>query len=530
MLDDLRRLEDGAELDADVCIIGAGAAGIALATEFLDTRARVILVESGGLRRSAATERLNDGEASGLEPTSLTAGRARALGGTTVLWAGQCLRADPATFEERPWVPYSGWPLEYRELEPFYRRAETLLRIRGKTYDERVWDDFRVERPSFDRHRLMHRFTVWCPHPDLGRLCRRALAASRNVTVLLHTTATEIRVTPAGDRFDHLRVATLDGQAGRVRARACVVAAGGVENARLLLASNGVHAAGLGNRHDVVGRFFQDHPNGHCATIVSEDAARLQDLYGLFYRRRVRYLPRLVLSAELQRSREVLACAAHPVFHFGEESGIEAARRIVRPLRRRQRPTNVGRDLGRIARDAPRLGSVALRRFAHGRSAREQPVLVTLQTHAEQAPNPDSRVVLSRRRDDLGLPLPTVEWRLTDLDRRTAETMVRGVAEEFGRLGLGAVRPEPWLADSRWTRHVVDSYHHMGTTRMGADRKTSVVNRDGQVHGVTGLFVAGSSVFPAAGHASPTLTIVALAIRLGDHLKDTLDRLPAREP
>jgi len=526
MIDDLRRLEDGTELEADLCVVGAGAAGIALAQVFLDTGVDVLLLESGGLRRTPATESLNEGEATGMDPASLTAGRGRLLGGATALWAGQCLPPAASTFAERSWVPHSGWPLAHGELEPYLHRAEALLRIDGEAYDETVWDGFGVTRPAVDPRRLAHRFTVWCPRPHLGRLYRRRLAASTNVRVLLHATATEIATTPQGDRFDSVRAATPEGKSVRVRARVCVLCGGGIENCRLLLASNGVHAAGVGNDHDVVGRFLQDHPNGHSATIVGGDASRLQQIYGLFYRGRVRYLPRLVLSPELQQSKRVLSCAAYPVFHFGEESGIEAARRVYRSLRARRRPTALASELPRIARDAPRLASVAYRRLARGRSPRVTPVLVTLQTHAEQAPNPASRVTLSPRRDRLGVPLPKVDWRLTDLDRRTTEVMVGVVAAEFERLGLGHVRAEPWLADASWTRHVDDSFHHMGTTRLGTDPQTSVVNADGQVHGVTGLFIAGSSVFPTAGHANPTLTIVALAIRLGDYLQGTLDRIP----
>jgi choline dehydrogenase-like flavoprotein len=527
MLDDLRRLEAGAELETDVCVVGAGAAGIAIAHELVDTGIGVVLLESGGLRRSADTESFNEGESTGMNRASLTEGRGRLLGGATAVWGGQCLRPDTSTFLERRWIPYSGWPLKHAELEAFYRRAESLLRIDGEAYDESVWDAFHVERPSIDPRQLLHRFTVWCPQPHLGELYRPRLAASANVRVLLDATATEIVTTPSGDRFDSVRAATPEGKRVRVRARACVLSAGAIENARLLLGSRGVHAAGVGNTHDVVGRFFQDHPNGHCAVIRPENVARLQEIYGLLYRGRVRYLPRLVLSPGLQRSEGVLSCAAYPVFHFGHESGIEAARRVYRTLRSRRRPARLGPELWRIARDAPTLASTAYRRMARGRSTQAPPVAVTLQTHAEQAPNPASRVTLSERRDRLGLPLPKVDWRLTELDRRTAEAMVRTVAGEFRRLGLGDVYAEPWLGDPSWSRHMSDSYHHMGTTRLGRDPRTSVVDTNGQVHGVTGLFIAGSSVFPTAGHANPTLLIVALAIRLGDHLKRVLYRLRA---
>jgi choline dehydrogenase-like flavoprotein len=529
MIEDLRRLEAGSELDADLCVVGAGAAGIALAQEFLGARTNVVVLESGGLRQSAETESLNEGSATGLGPSSLIDSRGRLLGGATALWAGQCLPPDRLTFERRDWIPHSGWPFDQRTLEPFLRRAEALLGIPGAVYDERVWGSFGVSGPSIDAHLLLHRFSVWCPEPHLGRLYRKRLAASANVRVLLNATATEILTTPTGERLAAIRADTPEGKSVRVRARACVMCGGAIENCRLMLASNGVHPSGIGNAHDLVGRFFQEHPNGHVAVVAPEDPGRLQELYGLMYRGRTRYLPRLVLSPDLQRDQELLACSAIPVFHFGEASGIEAARRVYRAARSRRRPTRLRRELGLMARDVPRLASAGYRRMVQGRSVQLKPAHITLQTFVEQAPNPESRVTLSSRRDQLGVPLPHVDWRLSEIDRRTARAMIRTVGSEFGRLGLGEVLEEPWLAEAGWQARLSDSYHHMGTTRMGTNPNTSVVDPDCQVHGLTGLFVAGSSVFPAAGYANPTLTIVALAIRLGDHLKGLLCSLPRPE-
>ena len=179
MIGDLREVEDGAELEADLCIVGAGAAGIAIAREFVDSDLRVLLLESGGLRRAAGVDGLNEGETSGIDPASLTDGRGRLFGGATALWAGQCLPPDPITFEQRDWVSHSGWPLTAAELEPFERRAEALFQIGGEAYDEGVWDGFGVERPAVDPERLVHRFSVWCPEPNLGRLYRPSAGARR---------------------------------------------------------------------------------------------------------------------------------------------------------------------------------------------------------------------------------------------------------------------------------------------------------------------------------------------------------------
>ena len=524
MIEDLRRLQSGSELETDLCVIGSGAAGIAIAREFFATDTRVLVLESGGLSARSGSYGLDGGESSGLGQSSLSEGRGRSLGGSTALWAGQCLPPGKAMLERRGWVPHSGWPFERAELEPYLHRAEALFALAGEVYDERVWAGFGVDPSPVDPERLLHRFSVWCPEPNLGRLYRERLKSSSNVSVLLNATVTELSTADSGERLDLVRVATPEGKRVEVRSRACVLCTGGVENARLLLASRRTHATGLGNRHDQVGRFFQDHPNGYCATVEPANVARLQELYGLLYRGRVRYLPRLVLSDSVQRSAQVLSCAAHPVFDFGETSGIEAARRVYRAARARRRPERLTRELGRIGRDAAKLAPVAYRRITKGRSARATPARVLLQTHAEQAPDPDSRVTLSTRRDRLGVPLPKVDWRLSELDRRTAQTMVETVAQEFRRLGLGAVRPQPWLDGADWRRGLSDSFHHMGTTRLGSDPKTSVLDGDCRVHDVAGLYVAGSSVFPACGYANPTLTIAAMAIRLSDHLKDQLDR------
>jgi choline dehydrogenase-like flavoprotein len=173
------------------------------------------------------------------------------------------------------------------------------------------------------------------------------------------------------------------------------------------------------------------------------------------------------------------------------------------------------------ARGLPAAAAAAYRRFALGRSTLARPATIWLQAHAEQSPNPESRVVLARERDALGSNRARVEWRLTDLDRRTVETMAATVDAEFRRLGLAEGELPAWLSDagSDWAGRCRDSYHHLGTTRMADDPAQGVVDRDCQTHGVSGLYAAGGSVFPTSGFANPTLTIVALALRLADHLR-----------
>jgi choline dehydrogenase-like flavoprotein len=494
-------------------VVGAGAAGLAIAHELLGSAKRVLVVESGGLEPDPDTDRLKEGEGDGLTDTALTVGRARGFGGTTALWAGQCIPLEDNDFARRDWVPHSGWPIEHGELAPFYERAAAFLGVPGESFDEALWSRWRTSPPGVDHDRLTHTYTAWTPQPHLGRSRRAEFKRAPNVRVLLHANAVDIATNPDRTAFDHLVLRHLNGAEVRVRARACVLAGGGIENARLLLASGDPEAGGLGNAHGNVGRYFQDHPNARCAVLTTSSPRELQEAYSLFYRRGRRYLPKLVLAPGVQRAEAALGCGANLEYEFGDEA-LNAMRRIYRRVRLNRREATMPGDLGRAVRGLPAVAAAGYRRFARGRSSLATPATIWLQVHTEHAPNPHSRLVLSRQRDALGTNRARVEWRLGALETHTAEVMAKTVGAEFERLGLARASPRDWTFD--------DSYHHLGTTRMADDPAHGVVDRDCQVHGLAGVYASGGSVFPTSGFANPTLTIVALSLRLADHLRRRL--------
>ena len=520
MIDDLGAYGPGTELEADLCVVGAGAAGLAIAREFLGSSTRVLVVESGGMTGEPETDRLKAGEAEGLGAEALVEGRGRAFGGTTSLWAGQCIPLDEIDFEQRDWVPHSGWPIAASDLSPYYERAAELLGVPDETYDDALWGRWRASPPALDSDRLRHTYTAWSPHPDLGRALRSEFRRAPNVRVLLHANATAIQTNPERTAFDHLAVSHLGGTHARIRARACVLCGGGIENARLLLMSGDPEAGGLANAHGNVGRYFQDHANVRCAVVRPADPRPLQEAYSLLYRRRRRYLPKLALAVAVQRAERVLNCGANLEYEFADE-GLNALRRVYRRFRSAGGSTWLGPDLRLVARALPAAAYAAYRRYALGRSIVAPPTAIWLQAHCEQAPTADSRVRLSRERDALGCNVARVEWRLGELERRTAETMAKTVDDEFRRLGLATAELPGWLVDpgGAWTEHAGDSYHHIGTTRMADDPAQGVVDRDCAVHGLAGVYASGGSVFPTSGFANPTLTIVALSLRLADHLR-----------
>jgi choline dehydrogenase-like flavoprotein len=353
------------------------------------------------------------------------------------------------------------------------------------------------------------------------------LRAAPNLRVLYHANLTHLQADPDARRIEHAEIRSLHGQRARIMARQFVLACGGIENPRLLLASNDVEPTGIGNRHDQVGRRFMEHPHARAARIQARDPI---GLYQFFQRQSGRsgtwIAPSVQASETLQREAGILntAVTVKLLRVTGRESPL--TKRLYQAAKHEFNPTRLGRGMWqqfRRVRHFLRRPGIRRLRWWHARlDGRELYLFI----RGEQAPNPASRVVLSDRRDALGMPRANLDWRLGALDKRSAAVLVDTVAGEFARLGLGAVVPEPWLGDgsTEWpadptaSNHPLGGYHHMGTTRMSDNPHDGVVDRDCRVHGYANLYVAGSSVFPTSGWANPTLTIIALAQRLGEHL------------
>lgn len=513
MLVEIGELREGEEVEADVCVVGSGPTGMALAHELQGSGRRTVLVESGGLEPSPDAARLDRGESIGASGVDMDEGRARVLGGASTLWAGQCLPLEPEAFAARPWVADSGWPISPADLQPYVGRAESFFRVRGEPYDERVWSPFGLAPLPLDRSKLTHLATVYTPQPDLGARFREALERSPDVRVLLRATATGLEAGEGGRAVTALRVKGLDGREARIRARAFALCAGAIENARLLLLSGGI-----GNERDLVGRYFQDHPNVLAGSVETAAPRALLDRYSLLYRKPHRYWAKMGAAPELQKERQILNGIANLKLDFGADSGLEAAKRLYRAARRRERPAGGGRDLARMARDLPALAR-AYGRFRRGLSPASTPERILLQVHVEQAPDRESRVRLGTELDPLGQPVAQVDWRVGDQDVETARVLSEAVRDELARLGAGEVRLAEW-DNGAGARGFSGAYHYMGTTRMADDPARGVVDRDCAVHGVAGLYCCGGSVFPAGGVANPTLAMAALALRLADHIKD----------
>ncbi len=526
---DLGDFESGHTLEADLCIAGAGIVGITLARQFLGTPTRVLLLESGNVDFEAETQALFDGEQLGVEYYPLDDARLRFFGGSTLVWGGRCVPMDRLDFERRSWVPHSGWPISRDDLDPFYLRAQDVLGIKSSIYDERMWEEVPVLPPAFDRRIL--RTTFWHFDEAYARFswdqCQD-LATATNIEIVTHANVTNIQLRDDGQAVEHFDVATLSGRQCKVKADRYVLATGGIENPRILLASNGVQPQGVGNDHDLVGRFFMEHPHGRAGEVRSKNRYRLLDTYK---KRRTRaglmVAPVLAPSDELQASAGILNTSFGLKYRRRADRGRSVHKKMYSSVKHWTNPTTASRQMWRsykaINAFRHRATDAFLRRLGFWRDTHRLYITV----RGEQAPNPDSRVVLSQKRDALGVPQADLDWQMSEIDKRTVSVLVDQLSKELGRLGLGEAVPSDWLAseDLAWPNdptvglHPIGGYHHMGTTRMSDNPREGVVDADSRVHGMQNLYIGGSSVFPTGGWANPNLTIVALTLRLADHLK-----------
>ncbi|WP_244618730.1 GMC family oxidoreductase [Rhizobium sp. 18065] len=543
---DLRTAAKDTLFHADVAIIGAGPAGLAIARELANSKIRVLIVESGGFNFEQDAQSLNrvenigephlrdgvvspgrgyDGSLAWLNDIPAFELRNRCVGGSSHTWVGKCAAFDKIDFERRSWLPGSGWPVTRDSLEPFFDRAGDLLNLGPNLYDARLRDHLRSppEDLQFDQTKLRSFFWQFSHQSAVKREPFRFVEIARslnapNIEILTHSTVTRINVEPSGRAVTSLEVRSLTDHRVLVQARTVVLCSGGVENARLLLSSNAVMPHGIGNGRDVVGRYLADHPRTVIARFpraTLEPVARQFGFFGLTHKGNTHfYLHGLALSADIQAREGLLNCAAYPVQTLSSDDPWAALKRMARGSR------TPGRDLLTVLRSPAMLARGLYERQVLQRGLPRKSDELRFDVMVEQPPNPESRVTLSSSTDRLGIPMAQVDWRIGSLERQSVKRLARLMQSEFKTAALPEPRLADWiLADDDQAGAFMDMAHPSGTTRMGDDPATSVVDADSMVHGVDGLFIAGSSVFPTAGHANPTLMIVTLALRLADHLK-----------
>jgi len=528
-------VEQSYKISADICIVGGGAAGITLAIDLAERGVSVVLLEGGGLSPDALTQQLYEGENRGLTRERPHESRSRYLGGSTNCWGGWCRPLDDIDFEHRPWIADSGWPINKATLAPYYAQSQVWLQLADIGYGLDEWADGIAGRhaallPIGDTG-LQNVLSQLSPPTRYGMQYRDKLTVLTNLKVMLFANATRIVTNDTASTVRSIEVATLNGKRFSVEATYFTLASGGIENARLMLMSNQVQESGLGNGHDVVGRYYMDHPRVKSHWLRLADARRYRTLYDATLHRihagrgqisrdiEVHLAP----TFDVQRQQQLSNSRTYLVARYSNDltKSFFALKALQRAISGR---THFGYPRSRVLRDmlrqlptlllnAPTTAlTVADVRFNSIRPRQDY----SLETVFEPVPNRDSRVSLLNSRDALGLPQVAVDWRLTEQDHDNFSRQTNLVLDGLSRAGIiepvDGTRP----GAAAWPDDIMGCWHHMGTTRMSEDPRKGVVDADCRVHGINNLYIAGSSVFPTFGSDSPTITLVALALRLAD--------------
>jgi choline dehydrogenase-like flavoprotein len=513
-------------------------AGITIARELIGSRISVCLLESGSLRGNRATQKLYEGKNVSRIfkddfsnfTSYLSISRSRYFGGSSNCWGGWCRPFDEIDFKRRDWVPHSnGWPFAKSELMPYYATAHKVLKLGPFQYDPRFWQDaignseFHVV--PFNDEIVETVINQFSRPLRMGREYYDEIAKASTLTALLRANVVEIETGDDGRSVNRVQVATLAGNRFTVGARYFVLATGGIENARLLLASNKKYQRGLGNENDLVGRFFMEHlcvPSGRVIYHRVNAIGRSYDsLYNYnnpkFAAHGVPVATHFRISDREQECRRILnsRVSIRSILIGDEDAGVESLRNLYRLIKNTHKVPPF--QMSDVMNVVTGIGGIARRLLGRMSTSASFVAEHRLFQTVEPAPDPDSRVMLGSDRDQLGVPKVTLDWRLGEPSRHTMIKVRSLIDEEMRKLDIGFIEPsdiaETWPSKSQWV------WHHMGTTRMDDDPKQGVVDRNVRMHHIDNLYVAGSSVFPSCSADEPTLTIIALALRLADHLK-----------
>ena len=513
MIHDLLNGAPPANFIADLCIVGAGAAGISLTVESARKGKKVLLLEGGGALREDSSQALYDSEIAGLPHRGIHTGRIRVKGGTTVRWGGQILELHPLDFTPRVGVPESGWPFLKTELTPFYERA---LRLEGlakvERSDEAVWRDLRRPFTQFDG--LDSYLSRWCPEPNFARLHNKILATHPGIHLWLHASAVELMT--EGSSAIGVRCRTLTGVEAVFRARHYVFALGGIESSRFFLQPR---PGGLPwNRSGLLGKHYQDHIDCNAAVIQPHNLNQFHELFDPIFARGFKYLPKMRLLPQLQAQLGTLNIGSTMSFEDTGKVRMQAKHTIRDILRGRFR--DITRDnLRHTAKHIPMLAHQVWRYKVQRRAYAPPEVRIFLRIHCEQEPTSRSNITLTDQRDPLGLLRIRFDWQISERELETIRHYVLIAQESLA--GVARILPDADLmsGNPNFLARCDDSNHHMGGMRMSTSDATGVVDTDLRLYGLDNTYICSSAVFPCSGFSNPTHTVLALAVRLSDHLE-----------
>ncbi len=508
---DARQLDNQSIIEGDICIIGAGAAGISIALDWINTPYKVILLEGGGFDYDDRVQELYNGKLTGHPYYPMKASRLHYFGGSTGHWGGMCSTFDDIDFEKRDWVENSGWPIKREDIAAFYPKAHNILDLGEYEWDVKYWQ---TKDPSLiplplDETVIWNKMWHFSPPTRFGQKYKDAIAQAQNIHLYTYANVTDINATDDISAIKQITVKNYAGKEHTVKAKYFVLACCAIQNARVLLSCNKQAPAGLGNNNDLVGRYFMEHVEIKTGELWLSHTNRME-LYKMDGITKIR--AELAISSTKQRELKVLNGSVSLMPLHMSNNTIPSIK------------IWSNNDPRKSLDSFHKYSSLDKRTFIQKMFSGSSFNSYGLFTRAEQVPNPTSRVVLSDETDELGMPRANLNWALSPIDKKTVFTINKLIGEQCGVNGIGRVKLNDFLVDKdeNLPSFTSGGWHHLGTTRMNDNPKEGVVDANCKIHGIQNLYVAGSSCFTTGGAVNPTLTVVAISLRLSSHLKERI--------
>ncbi|MBX2933000.1 MAG: GMC family oxidoreductase [Ferruginibacter sp.] len=511
MLIDARQLENNTQIEGDICIIGAGAAGISIALELEHTFKKIILLEGGGMEYDDRIQELYNGKITGHPYYPMKASRLHYFGGSTGHWGGMCSTFDDIDFEKRDWVENSGWPIKREDIAKYYPKATSILDLGPCEWNLDYWlkQDPDFKPLPLDEKVIWTKMWQFSPPTRFGKKYKDAIVNSKTIQLHIYANVVDLDATESINSITQVTVKNYAGKQHTVKAKNFILACSAMQNARVLLACNKQAPKGLGNDNDLVGRYFMEHAEIKTGELWLNHTDKLK-LYLMEQFTKVR--AELAISPEKQRELQVLngSISLMP---------LELSNKTIPSVKL------WSNDDPRKSLDTfKKYSTLDKRNFIQRFFSKSIYQSYGLFTRVEQLPHPESRVVLSNEKDELGIPRANLFWALSPIDKKTVFTINKLLGQQIGAAGIGRVKLKEFLLDGdvQLPDYTSGGWHHLGTTRMSDDPKHGVVDANCKIHGIDNLYVAGSSCYTTGGAVNPTLTVVAISLRLANHIKEKM--------
>jgi len=523
MLVDSSDFKSQQNIEADICIMGGGVAGIVLANELKENFANIVILESGGEEYQQNIQELYaPAKEPSIYPSPLHS-RLRYLGGASNHWSNNTSPLDRIDFEKRDWIENSGWPINYDEVTPFYEKAAVYCQTGTDGYSADYW----VHKLALINPYKNSRFT------EIG-MAKASLPPTRfyashgdkinnhkNITIYKHANVTDILYSQQTKDIEQVTFNSYTNLEHKVSAKQFIMCFGGIENARMLLHFNQKYENKLGNEFDNVGRYFMDHPTLRAANLYSKDQS-FESLSKYEQERFILAFFQLKESALREHETTNLRLPLDRASEYVLSDGISSFHILKDNLSNFELPNDFGKHVSNFVLDIDMvMEAVARKSFdtkifdsADDFSGYQIPLMM------EQTPHRDNRIKLGNAKDKFGIAKVEIEWELKNEDRTRLWKSLELFAKDTGMLSLGRVRLLKERSSRMFSDQIGFGHHHMGTTRMANSPEQGVVDSDQKVFGTNNFYIAGCSVFPTGGHVPPTLTIVALTLRLAEKLKE----------